>query len=193
VQCTNRHRFAHRTCISFTALQHRRDQITASRLSLHDGPTLPTRSPARADRLADALSVHVCSDDLRRSELDHLQRSSAVHPDHRTRALRDPARHSVLGDAVGCGYGRPRRRQLCLEYGQYLLLLPGPHQGLGTGVKCGWRQYWCERRAVADTDSAGVRVLQPCELGRGGTLSAKRRTHVVAAAHHRGYPAPSSS
>ncbi len=139
---------------------------------------------ARTDRLADAVSLHVCGHDVWRPQLDDLQRGGAVHPDARPRLFRDPARHSVLADAAGGGNGRPRRRQLRLEHGQYFLLLPGPHQGLGARLERGWRKYRRERRAVAHPAPAGVRLYQslPGDPDRGRPLSPERRADVATAA-----------
>ena len=53
-------------------LEHRRDQAAAGRLQLHDRPAVPARRDARADRLADALSLHLRGDDVRRPQLDDL-------------------------------------------------------------------------------------------------------------------------
>ena len=56
---------------------------------------------ARPDRRADALSLHLRGDDVRRPQLDDLQRGDAVHPDARARLFRRPARYAVLADAAG--------------------------------------------------------------------------------------------
>src|ERR1700739_3990561 len=40
-------------------------------------------------------------DDLRRPQLDDLQRGGAVHPDHRACLFRHPARHAVLAHDAG--------------------------------------------------------------------------------------------
>ena len=84
-------------------LEHRRDQIAAGRLSLHDRSAVSARGAARADRLAHAISLHVRGHDIRRPQLDDLQRVGAVHSDDRARVFRDAARHAVLANAVGVG------------------------------------------------------------------------------------------
>ena len=137
-------------------LEHRRNQVAAGRLSLHDRSTVSARGTARIDRLAHAISLYVCGRDVRRPELDDLQCVGAVHSDHRARLFRDPARHSVLGDAAGVRDGGSRRRQFRLEHGQYFFLLPGPHEGLGAWLECGRRQYRCQQRPIARADPDGA-------------------------------------
>src|SRR5262249_46705175 len=129
-------------------LEHRRNEIAAGRLSLHDGPTVSTRSAARTDRFPHQVSLYVCSHDLRQPQLDDSQRGGAVHPDDRTRVFRDPAGHAVLADAGGGGNGRPRRPQLRLARGPYLLLLSRPHEGLGARLGFSPWKYPRWRRGV---------------------------------------------
>ena len=109
-------------------------------------------------------------------------------PTHRARLFRHPARHAVLADAVGGGDGRPRRRQLRLQHGQHLVLLPRPHEGLGARPERRRRQYRRQQRAVADADLDGARHHQSLSghAERRRRLSAERRADVAAAARHRG-------
>ena len=146
------------------------------------------------DRLADALSLHLRGDDVRRPQLDHLQRLGAVHPDLRARLFRQPARDAVLADAAGGFDRRSRRRQFRLQHGQHLLLLSRPHEGLGARPQRGRRQYRRQQRAVADADPDGRRPDQPLpgDAGR-GRLSAERRPDVGAAADRSRCSARSSS
>src|SRR5260370_31880794 len=142
-------------------LEHRRNQVAAGRLSLHDRPAVSAGGAARIDRLPDAVSLHVCGNDVRRPQLDHLQCVGAVHPDARARVFRNPARYPVLADAAGGRHGRSWRRQLRLEYGQYLLLLSGSHEGLGAWLERGWREHRRQQRPIADANSDGCLPDQP--------------------------------
>ena len=162
-------------------LEHRRDQAAAGRLSLHDRSTVSARGAARPDRLAHAVSLHVRGHDLRRPQLDDLQRVGAVHPDHRARLFRGPSRDAVLADDVGGGDGGSRRRQLRFQHDQHFLLLSGPHEGLGARLERGRRQYRCQQRAVVDADPDGRRPHQslPGDAGR-RRLSSERGADVDA-------------
>src|SRR5580698_4201776 len=60
-------------------LEHRRHQIAGGRFPLHHGRTVSARGDPRTDRLADAISLHLCGDDVRRPQLDHLQRGGALY------------------------------------------------------------------------------------------------------------------
>src|SRR5207245_9327426 len=111
-------------------LEHRRNQIAAGRLSLHDRPTVSARSATRTDRLTHAVPLHLCGDDVWGPELDDLQRGGAVHSDARARLLCDPARHALLDDAVGGGNGGPRRGEFWLGHGRYFLPCLRPHYGV---------------------------------------------------------------
>src|ERR1700735_2547130 len=82
-------------------LEHRRDQTAAGRVSLLDRSAISARGVAGADRLADAVSLHLRGDHLWRPQLDGRQRGIVVHPDHPPRLFRDPARHIVRHDAAG--------------------------------------------------------------------------------------------
>ncbi len=134
---------------------------------------------ARVDRLAHAISLHVRSDDVRRPQLDDLQRVGAIHTDACTRLFRGPSRDAVLADDVGGRNGGSRRRQLRLEHGQYFLLLSGPHEGLGAWPERGRRKYRRQQRAVVDADLDGRRPYQSLS-GHAGRrrLSAERRADV---------------
>ena len=136
-------------------LEHRRNQVAAGRLSLHNGPAVSARSAARTNRLADTVSLHVCGHDVRGPELDDFQRDGAVHPDARAGVFCHAARHAILANAVGVGNGRSRRRQLRLQHGEHLVLLPRADEGLGAGFECGRRKYRCQQRAVTDADFDG--------------------------------------
>ena len=107
-------------------------------------------------------------------------------PDDCTGLFRRPSRNAVLADDAGRLDGRSRRRQLRFEHDQYLLLLSGPHEGLGARPQCGRRQYRCQQRAIVDADLDGPRPHQsvPGNAGR-RRLSAKRRPDVAAAARRR--------
>ena len=139
---------------------HRCDQAAGGGLPLHHRPIVSACSAARIDRLADAVSLHIRGRDLRRQELDDLQRFGAVHSSARTRLFRHPARHAVLGDALGIRDGRSRRRQFRLQHGQYLVLLSGSHEGLGARVERGRRQYRRQQRPIAGADLDGARHHQ---------------------------------
>ena len=140
-------------------LEHRRHQAAAGRLSVHDRPALPARRIAGTDRLADAVSLHLRGDDVRRAQLDDLQRHGAVHPDDRAGVFRHPAGHAVLADAAGRRDGRARRRQFRLQHGQYFVLLSGPDERLGARAERGRRQYRRQQRAAADADPDGHRAF----------------------------------
>ena len=158
-------------------MEHRRDQVTAGRLSLHDRPAVSARRAAGLDRCAVAFSVHVCGNDVWRTKLDDLQRVGSVHPDHRARVFRNPAGYAFLGDVAGGRNGRSRRRQFRLEHGQHFVLLPGPDEGLGAGLERSRRQYRCQQRSVAYTDFDGRWAYHslPGHADRGGRLYPKRR------------------
>ena len=127
------------------------------------------------DRLADAISLHVCGHDVRRPQLDHLQRVGAVHPDACASLFRQPPRNAVLADAAGGRHRRSRRRQLRLQHGQYLLLLSRPHEGLGARPQRRRRQHRRQQRAVADADPDGLRHFQSLS-GHAGRAASTCRT-----------------
>ena len=168
-------------------LEHRRHQIAGGRLPLHHRRIVSAGRDPRPDRLADALSLHVCGDDIRRPQLDHLQRFGALHPDPWSGLFRQPARYAVLADVAGRFDRGSGRRQLCLQHGQYLLLLSRSHEGMGTRPQRGGRQYRRQQRSIAHADPDGCRSDQSLSghAGRRG-LSAERRLDVDRSAHHRG-------
>ena len=126
--------------------------------------------------------------DVRRPQLDHLQRVGAVHPDHRARVFRHQAGHALRGDAGGGGTCRIGRRQFRFQHDQHFLLLPGPHEGLGARPQRRRRQHRRLERAIADADRDGARHRQSLSghAERRRRLSAERRTDVAVAARDRG-------
>ncbi len=98
----------------------------------------------------DALSLHLCGDDVRRPQLDDFFGCGALHSYVRPGLFRQPARDAVLADAAGGFDRRPRRRQLRLQHGQHLFLLSRPDEGLGARPQCRRRQY---RRVAAFSSS----------------------------------------
>jgi nitrate/nitrite transporter NarK len=74
----------------------------------------------------------------------------------RAGVFRDQTRHALCNDAARLGTGRIRRRQFCLEHGQYLFLLSRPHERLGA-----WTQR--SRRGIY-IQNAGLMWLLPLAI-----------------------------